>query len=367
MAVAIALAACAAFCSALAVVFQRVALESAPTSNDLSPRLILHAVRNGGWLIGFVLMLCTFGFQATALHFGQLNVVQPVLTTELVFLVAILVVGFRRRVGWREVLGIAGIVVGLAGFFAAANPAVGKGQPDDTAWAVVATVTLVGALGLAAAGRTGPRWWRATALGAAAAVLFADNAAVIKAATSALRHDSLLRLFATPDPYLIGLTGAVGLFLLQGALHAGPITASRTANVVVNPLVSIVIGTTAFGERLHGGAAAVALDVVALAVLCGGIAVLGRSPLVTGEGGAAGDEFLARGGPGMVQDGSLDPDAPAEPGGQLKVPVVAEGSVVAAVVAAVAEGPMGQAVAEGLVMPAVEGPAIALITEGPAS
>ena len=221
MAVAIALAACAAFCSALAVVLQRVALESAPTSNDLSPRLILHAVRNRGWLVGFMLMLCTFGFQATALRFGQLNVVQPVLTTELVFLVAILMIGFRRRVGRREVLGIAGIVIGLAGFFAAANPAVGKGQPDGTAWAVVGTVTMVGALVLAAAGRTGPRWWRATALGAAAAVLFADNAALIKAATSALRHESLLRLFATPDPYLIGLSGAVGLFLLQGALHAG--------------------------------------------------------------------------------------------------------------------------------------------------
>lgn len=33
--------------------------------------------------------------QATALRFGQLNVVQPVLITELIFLVAILVVGFR--------------------------------------------------------------------------------------------------------------------------------------------------------------------------------------------------------------------------------------------------------------------------------
>jgi drug/metabolite transporter (DMT)-like permease len=343
MAIAIALAACAAFCSALAVVFQRVALESAPTSNDLSPRLILHAVRNRGWLVGFALMLCTFGFQATALRFGQLNVVQPVLTAELVFLVAILVVGFRRRVGWREVLGIAGIVIGLAGFFAAANPAVGKGQPDGTAWAVVGTVTLVGALVLAAAGRTGPRWWRASALGAAAAVLFADNAALIKAATSALRHDSLLRLFATPDPYLIGLSGAAGLFLLQGALHAGPITASRTANVVVNPLVSIVIGTTAFGERLHYGAAAVALDVVALAVLCGGIAVLGRSPLVTGEGGAAGDEFLAGGGAAAVQDGSLDPAGPAEPPVPLAVPVVANGPVVPVV----AEGPAVPPIAEG--------------------
>jgi hypothetical protein len=325
MALALGLAACAAFCSALAVVFQRIALESAPTSDDLSPRLILHAVRNRGWLIGLALMLGTFGFQATALRFGQLNVVQPVLTMELVFLVAILVVGFRRRVGRREVVGIAGVVVGLAAFFASADPAVGKGQPDGTAWTVVGVVTVIGALALAAAGRTGPRWWRATALGSAAAVLFADNAAVIKAATSFLRHDSLLRLFATADPYLIALSGAAGLFLLQGALHAGPITASRTANVVVNPLVSIVIGTAAFGERLHYGAAAVTAEVLALVVLCAGIGVLGRSPLVTGEGGEAGDEYLA-GGRG------------AAPADVVEVDVV-EGVAVVPVVPPVSEGP----------------------------
>jgi len=293
MAVAILLAAGAAFLSALAVVFQRVALESAPTANSLSPALMTHALRKRGWLAGFALMLGTFGLQATALRFGQLNVVQPVLTTELIFLVAILVVGFRRRIGRREVLGILAIVLGLAGFFGSASPAVGKGQPDKTAWIVVATVTVVGALALVAAGRTGPRWWRAAALGSAAAVLFADNAAFTKTATTLLRHGGVAGLFENADPYLIGLSGAIGLFLLQGALHAGPITASRTANVVVNPLVSIIIGATAFGERLRAGVLPVAVDILAIAVLCVGIAVLARSPLVTGAGGAAGDEYLA--------------------------------------------------------------------------
>jgi hypothetical protein len=298
MPVAILLAAGAAFCSALAVVLQRVALESAPTENSLSPRLMIHALRNRSWLYGFVLMLCTFGLQATALRFGQLNVVQPVLTTELVFLVAILMVGFRRRIGMREVLGIAAIVAGLAAFFASASPAVGKGQPDNAAWAVVGTVTLVGALALVAAGRVGPRWWRATALGSAAAIMFADNAAFTKTATTLLRHGGVPALFANWDPYLIALSGAVGLFVLQGALHAGPITASRTANVVVNPLVSIVIGATAFGERLRSGAFSITADVLAIAILCLGIAVLARSPLVTGTGGgSAGDEYLATSAP----------------------------------------------------------------------
>ncbi|HWF81492.1 MAG TPA: DMT family transporter [Streptosporangiaceae bacterium] len=292
MAVAVLLASGAAFLSALAVVFQRVALESAPTSNSLSPRLLTHALRKRGWLVGFVLMLGTFGLQATALRFGQLNVVQPVLTTELIFLVAILVVGFRRSVGWREVAGIVAIVVGLAAFFGSASPAVGKGQPDRAAWIAVAAVTVASALALVMAGRVGPRWWRATALGSAAAILFADNAAFTKTATTLIRDGGLAGLFGNADPYLIGLSGAVGLFFLQGALHAGPITASRTANVVVNPLVSIVIGATAFGERLRAGTWSVTVDVLAIAVLCAGIAVLGRSPLVTGVGGEASGEYL---------------------------------------------------------------------------
>ncbi len=123
MAVAIVLAAGAAFLSALAVVLQRVALESAPVGSSFSPRLMTHALRKRGWLTGFGLMLCMFVLQASALRYGQLSVVQPVLTCELIFLVIILVTAFHRSVGWRELTGIAAIVAGLAGFFAAASPA----------------------------------------------------------------------------------------------------------------------------------------------------------------------------------------------------------------------------------------------------
>src|ERR1700724_1659695 len=121
MAVAIVLAAGAALLSALAVVLQRVAIESAPGSS-LSPRLMAHALKKRGWLIGFGLLLGVFGLQASALRVGQLSVVQPVLTTELIFLVAILVVGFHRTIGSQELIGIAAIVVGLGGFFASASP-----------------------------------------------------------------------------------------------------------------------------------------------------------------------------------------------------------------------------------------------------
>jgi drug/metabolite transporter (DMT)-like permease len=293
--VAIALAAGAALLAAAAVVLQRVALESAPDHASLSPRLIGHALKRRGWLLGFGLFLCVFVLQASALRVGQLSVVQPVLTTELIFLVAILVLGFHRRVGWREVAGILAIVGGLAGFFASAAPAVGTGQPDRTAWVIVTVITLLCALGLVLAGREGPRWWRAAVLGAAAAVVFAYNAALTKAVTTLLRQGGWGHVFASWEPYLLAVVGMSGLFLLQSALHAGPITASRITTVIVNPMVSIVIGVTAFNERLRSGAGFIALDVVAITVLCAGVVVLVRSPLVAGMGGTAGDEYLGTG------------------------------------------------------------------------
>jgi drug/metabolite transporter (DMT)-like permease len=293
VAVAIVLAAGAAFLSALAVVLQRVALESAPVGSSFSPRLMTHALRKRGWLIGFGLMLCMFVLQASALRFGQLSVVQPVLTGELIFLVVILVTAFQRSVGWRELLGIAAIVAGLAGFFAAASPALGTGQPGGRAWLAVSLVGVACVLAFVAASRTGPRWWRAAALGAASAVLFACNAALTKTLTALLRQGGWVHVFENWDPYALGLTGACGLFLLQSALHAGPITASRTTSVIVNPLASILIGVTAFGERLRPGPGFVTLDVLALAIMCAGVVILIRSPLVAGLGGTPSDEYLA--------------------------------------------------------------------------
>jgi drug/metabolite transporter (DMT)-like permease len=317
MAVAILLATGAAFCSALAVVFQRVALESASSMQGLSPRLMAAAVRKRGWLIGLCLMLGTFALQTSALRFGQLSVVQPVLTTELIFLVLILVIGFRRTVGRREVAGITAIIIGLAAFFRSAAPAAGTGQPSRTAWVVLSVIVVIAAVGLVALGRIGPRWWRAAALAASAATLFAYNAALAKTLTALLRNGGLPRVFESLDPYLIAASGAAGLVVLQGALVAGPITASRTANVVVNPLVSIVIGITAFGERLHLTPASVAFVIASLAILCAGIAVLARSPLVTGAG-PAGDEYLAAGPPAEPRPAAAVP--PSSSGASSQAP-----------------------------------------------
>ncbi len=286
------LAALAALTSAVTSVLQRIGVETAPESSAMRLSLMSHAIKRGIWLVGFALMLVQFGLQATALRFGELSVVQPVLTTELLFLLAILAVWFRYRLGAREWLGAFLVVGGLAGFFLAARPRGGQVLPTTSEW-VVASAILIGAIvACILAALRGPRWWRAAAFGAATAVTAAFGAALTKAITGYVSQ-GWGHVFTHFQPYMLAVTGLGTVFLLQNALHAGPITASRTTLVTLNPLLSIVIGVSLFGDVLRGGALWIPLEVASLAVLVAGVVVLTRSPLVAGSGPGDGtDEML---------------------------------------------------------------------------
>jgi drug/metabolite transporter (DMT)-like permease len=279
--VAIILAALSAFVNALTSVLQRIGVESAPDSTTMRLGLMAYAIKRGIWLVGFALMLVVFGLQATALRFGELSTVQPVLTTELLFLLLILAVWFRYRLTWREWLGALTIIVGLGGFFLAAAPKGGNAIPDGNQW-LVASIALLGGIALCiVAAMRGPRWWRAAAFGAATAITAAYTAALTKAITNYTK-EGWGHVFTHFQPYMLAVCGLGTVFLLQNALHAGPITASRTTLVTINPLVSIVLGVTLFADHLRSGPMWITLEIAALAVLVAGVTVLARSPLVAG-------------------------------------------------------------------------------------
>jgi hypothetical protein len=251
---------------------QRIGVEHAPAADAMRLRLLTNALKRGIWLLGFALLLVVFVLQASALRFGDLTVVH---------LIAILGLVFHRHVGWPEILGSVAIVVGLASFIISADPALGHGIPSSKTWEVVTLVIVLVAGALVAAAQRGPRWWRATAFGAAAAVLFAYNASLTKAITT-LITGGWGHVFTHWEPYALGLTGLVGFFFLQNALHAGPIAASRASMLMVNPVVSIIIGIFVFDEHLRSGPWFIAAEVLSLVVMLTGAFVLTQSPLVAG-------------------------------------------------------------------------------------
>jgi drug/metabolite transporter (DMT)-like permease len=274
----------AALSNALTSVFQRMGVENAPAEAKLRLSLMTYALKRGVWLLGFALMIVSFLLQAVALHFGRLSQVQPILTLELVFLVAVLSIWLGFSVGRREWIGSAAAVVGLAGFLYCAHPQDGNLSPSLWEWLIAGGACGVGiALAMVLALR-GPRWWRAAMFGTAAAISYAFTAACTKVVSNVVASD-WTSLYRHGETYALIFFGVLAVFLTQNAYHAGPIVASQSTLVMVDPLASILIGVGLFGDDLRTGGAWGPLEAISLLVMFAGAFSLAHSPLVSGMKG----------------------------------------------------------------------------------
>src|SRR5258708_30334802 len=92
---AVLLALAASFCTATASVCQRLGARSYERPG-FDVWLVVRLARRPVWLLGLASMILGFVFQISALHFGPLALVQPVLALELLF-----VFGFMMVIGGR--------------------------------------------------------------------------------------------------------------------------------------------------------------------------------------------------------------------------------------------------------------------------
>lgn len=270
-----------ALANALTSILQRMGVEDAPESDRLRLRLIAYAVRRRVWLAGFAVMALSFVMQATALHLGRLSEVQPILTSELLFLVVILAVWFQYSLGWREWCGSFAAAIGLAGFLLFADPGRGNGVPSATDWVEVGVACGAAVAVATALAQRGARWWRAACFGVGGAVAYAFAAACTKEVSGFAARD-WVSVFWHWQSYGLAGSGFVAVFLAQNAYHAGPIAASQSSLVLVDPLASILIGIALFNDDLRTRGAWGPLEALSLLVLFGGGLLLSSSPLIRG-------------------------------------------------------------------------------------
>ena len=279
------LALAAALANAVASFLQRLGVEDAPRESAMSAGLVTHMLRRPVWLLGFGCMGFGFLFQALALHGGTLAVVQPLLTTEMLFVVVILWAWYGLQVRGRD-WGYAALTVGgLAIFLAELAPTNQGHAPTTRSWVASITLTaIVMAVGVVVA-RSGPPWFRALILGAAASVGFAMTAALTKAFSDSFGQ-GLGNVFTTWETYGMCVVGLASFLLMQNAFHAGPFAASQSTLILVNPFVSVGLGAWLYGESFHHGTGVIVVGVVATAVFVAGAVGLCTSPLIAGVHGS---------------------------------------------------------------------------------
>jgi hypothetical protein len=102
--------------------------------------------------------------------------------------------------------------------------------------------------------RGGSERRKAGLLGIATAVTWSLEAVLIKVFTGSIASYGYAGSWAHWPIYLFVVFGLAGLYCEQAALHVGPLNVSQPFNVIIDPLVSVILGTVHFAERWQGGA-----------------------------------------------------------------------------------------------------------------
>jgi hypothetical protein len=266
----------AALSNAVFIMTQHLASVSAP-AREKGWRLAVYLLRQPLWLLGWIAAAGGFGFQALALHYGPLSVVQPLLVSELVFALVLRRVWIHQdvaRAAWGSALVTC---AALAVFLAMAEPQGGQSNPTDRAWLSVLLVFggIIAVLALLA--RRGAPIRRAALFAIAASLTWALCATFIKATTDTLATFGVVGMFLHWPVYALAAAGVVGTLLQQAALHVGPLSVSQPLVVIVDPFASIVLSVWLFNETFTDSASKIAVAIVAFAVMAVGVVVLSRT------------------------------------------------------------------------------------------
>jgi hypothetical protein len=296
---AILLSIAASLCTATSSVCQRLGARR-DEAQDFDLRLLWRLARRPVWLLGLASMILGFAFQVSALHFGPLALVQPILALELLFVFACIAFPGRKRVTVRprDWLAAVAMSAGIGSFLGVASPSGGRLDAPASLWWPVSLVTL----GLVVLALTvtygplrrhvasGPR--RAAVLGAATGISWGFVAAVIKELSARLGEG--FNAVTTSWPlYVLIVTGAATLILANHALAAGPLAASQPGFTILDPLWASMLGLLLFGEHIQTGALDLFLEALALAVIIAGVATLSHSHLIADEDGPPSGETVA--------------------------------------------------------------------------
>jgi drug/metabolite transporter (DMT)-like permease len=265
------------------VAFEARAAAEVPDEHAGRPSLLARLVRRPLWLAGLSANILGFALQAAALHRGSLVVVQPLLTTSLLFTLLIIAVWTRNPLTRSQWSAILLIVMCLAIFLGVSSPRHSPGGAADGDGWLLCTIAVVTVLAVSmAAGLRSRATARAALFGIAAGTSDAFMATLAKAFSRSLDH-GFWAVFRTWTPYAVAGAGIAALLFISTAYQVGRPTVTLPVITVLDPIVAALIGITLYGERLRIGGMRGPAIALAVAGMITGLIMLSRDDAVASE------------------------------------------------------------------------------------
>jgi drug/metabolite transporter (DMT)-like permease len=272
------LALAAAACFECSYVLQALEVRSLPSIGRPGLGMLRRLAARPRWTLAIALGLAGFGLQVLALRHAPVALVQPVLASGLLGLLAFSALVLHEPVGRRELAAIAAIIAGVAAI-ALADPARGQ-STNDVAFAIAVAV-------LAATVLSGFVRSRPGAGALLISAIAADALSVLAAAQAARTLPSVMATAAWCA--LAGGAGLAALAAESAALQQRG--AARVAPVVLGGQIAVpvMLAPLLLGERWSATAGGTGLLVAGLVAVVVGSALLAASPGVS-RLAVAGDE-----------------------------------------------------------------------------
>jgi drug/metabolite transporter (DMT)-like permease len=285
--IAVLLALCAAFFIAIGDVIQQRSTHEV-TDEQLSPiELFTRLLRDKTWWVGSVAGGAGFGFQAAALGFGSVLLVQALLVTSLLFALPLSAYFAHRRVSRSQWLWAVLLAASVAVIVTVGNPTEGHSRAGLELWIWVAAI-MGPALALCV---IGSRIWSGKPIAAVLLALVSGSlwglfAVLTKGVVGRLDHgiEAVLR---SPELYAWALVAVAATMWQQSSFRAGSMAASLPTMTVAEPIVGSVLGIFVLGETLRPGDAGWFLLIVAVVAMVVATAALARGEVTSKDAPAA--------------------------------------------------------------------------------
>jgi len=267
----------AALLLGICFVLQQYAARQEPESRFLHLRILTDLLRKPRWLLGIACMIAGYLLVAWSIDHLELTLVEPLLTTYLVWALILAVPISRQPVKVAEVTGALILVGGvtLISLTRSTTP-LGLSFGSLSHWyaaAIIAGVAFVAvAIGHRRQGQV-----RATLTGTAAGLVFGIQDALTRQTLESLQGNSWTVLFSTWSAYALVGAGILGIWLMQNAFSAAPLHASLPAIAAGEPLAGIALGIVVFGDQVQITPGMLAIEAGGIAALIVGVIAVARS------------------------------------------------------------------------------------------
>ncbi len=274
----------AALSLGLGYVLQQRVAQTAAVSELLSVRLVVHLMKRPLWWMGIAAMVVGQVLGALALRMASVALVEPLLSTNLLFALVIASFLSEHRVHWTEISGAILLSAALGVFIAVGNPhASPNPSPNRVVIAIAVCAIVAVVVILVGVGRRLNLLRESILLATATGLLYGLQDAATRSTLVVQDHHGYSAVFASPWLYIVVGGAAVGIVLSQSAFKAARLDYSLPPISAAEPITGILLGVTLLGDVVSVTITGLTVEAACLLAMLVAVALIGRSPSLAGR------------------------------------------------------------------------------------